>query len=270
MSHEVIQYLELKRIGFALQVRRNVDDAVVQAMAASLKVVGQLQPVRVRRVDNEPVVVDGELRCRAAKLLGWDEIAAIIEGRELCAAEVTQRQLISNCQRKGLTPLEIAHVMEELMRASGWNASELAAGLGFSNATVSRLLALLSLPETIQEKVQSGAVPASTAYEISKVADPVKQVAMARAAANGDLTRDDASARAKRERDCVTRTHPIVSRVKAMLDGDRSVTVCAPDLVMDSFIAVLEQLLGKARKSKAKNLELDVFVRSLRSELQPR
>ena len=72
--------------------------------------------------------------------------------------------------------------------------------LGFSNAKVSRLLAVLSLPEAIRDQVQAGTIPASAAYELARVEDPGRQAALAEDLAGGRLTRDGLAGMAKAER----------------------------------------------------------------------
>jgi ParB family chromosome partitioning protein len=204
---------------------------------------------------------------RAARLLGWSHVAVIFEEKELCPGETWHRMLSANLQRKSLAGIEAAHGIRDLMASTGWNAREAAEKLGVSDATVSRLLALLSLPEPIQEKVQSGAIAPALGYELSKVADPRKQAEMADEAANGRLTRDAAGAQARRQSDGPSPAEtPALSHAKAVLADGRSVTVRGPRLTLETFVACLEDLLSRARRARRQGTELVTFLKSLKEQ----
>ncbi len=157
--NEQIQYLPMGKIVCERQIRDGVAEASAQALAGGLKEVGQLQPIRVRKVGDKYVVVDGERRFHAAKYAGFEVIAAIIEPEELNEAQILHRQWIANCQREELTPMEKARAIARLMDLTGWSATETAKRLSMSGANVSRLLALLSLPASIQKQVEEGVIP---------------------------------------------------------------------------------------------------------------
>lgn len=261
MPQEQIQYLPLDQIIVEDNVRETFNDESLHGMALSLKAVGQLQPIRVRKAGQKFAIVDGERRFRAARTLGLPTLAAIVEAKALDEGELVQRQLIANVQRDDLLPLEKAKAVRRLMDVSQWNASAVSANLGLSNGNVSRLLALLELPEDIQQKVASGAIPASAAYHLAKVDDPSKQAELALQVENG-MTRDAlAGARkaARRSKD-ETSAQP-VSRATAVLSDDRSVTVAGPSLTLDGFIESLESCLATARQSRTKGLSLVTYLR---------
>jgi ParB family chromosome partitioning protein len=171
MPQERMIRLAVEKISAAKQVREQFDEESIAGLAATLKAQGQLQPVRVRKVGDKYILVDGERRYRAAKLAGLAELDVIVEEQELTPAETTERSLVANCQREDLKPLEKARGIDSLMTETGWNASEVAQRLGMSNATVSRLLTLLTLSEEIQEQVASGKIAPSAAAELAKVKD---------------------------------------------------------------------------------------------------
>lgn len=271
MSHEAIQYLPLERITVLPQVRQQIDEESLRGLAVTLKRIGQQSPIRIRRDGDRLIVVDGERRLMAAKLAGFSTIAVIIEERPLNAGEVTQRQLIANCQRKNLSPLEIAGAIAELIRETNWQYDEVAAELGFSPATVSRLLALLELPAPIQSQVAAGKIPASSAYQIARASDPQQQADLAEQVASGQLTRDALNGQMKRHKQSEKEAPKGVvspSRVTAALDGSRSVTVKGPGLTLESFIGWLEELLAKARKARPRGVELQAFIKMLKEQAQ--
>lgn len=261
---EQISLIPIGQITADEQVRKIFDKTAIESLAASLIEVGQLQPIRVRLTSNGYRIVDGELRFRAASEAGLGELAAIIEEKELGTADVLQRQLVANCQRNDLTPLETANAISQLMTATRCNASEAAKMLSMSPATVTRLLALLKLPEELQAKVANGELAASAAYELTRISEPAELAEAAAKLTSGKLTRDGLrSARKKGPHDP---DETKVSRVTAMLGDGRSVVVAGPELDLDQCIATLSQLLRKVRSAKRSGLSLQTLVNVLKDQ----
>ena len=268
MNQEQIVYLPLDKIEAAMQARREFSEESLRGLADTIAKLGQLEPIRVRSENDIYVVVAGERRLRAAKMCGFTTIAAIVEKDELDAAAVLHRQLVENCQTEDLKPLEKARAIAELMERTGKSASETAAMLGLSAATVSKLLAILELPKQIQLQIRDGAIPASAAYELSRVADADEQAALAQKISQG-LTRDGLSgivrSRSREHRDKPERP----ARVRVELGGGRSISLAGAGLDnLETLIAWLEELLGKARRLRPKGLALGTFVRILKDEAQ--
>ena len=267
-TQEQIQYLPIERIVAEKQARETFDEESLDGLLMSLREVGQLVPIRVRKAGEKFVIVDGERRYRAARKLGLSTLAAIVEAKDVAESEVLQKQLISNVQREDFLPLEKAKAIRRLMDVTKWTASEAASKLGISNPTVSRLLALLELPEDIQQRVASGAIPASSAYQLAKVSDPAKQAELAQQVASG-LTRD-ALVGARKAASRPNGESPVkpASRVTAMLSVNKSVTVASQSLDMDEFVASLEECLAKVRASRTKGHSLSTFIRICKDTAQ--
>jgi len=85
MSSEAIQYLDLDKVRHSPQVREHFDDREITALALSIRAVGQLMPIRVRRDGESFPVVDGARRTLAMRKLGSPTIAAIVEDKDLCS-----------------------------------------------------------------------------------------------------------------------------------------------------------------------------------------
>ena len=262
-----IQFLPLNKITTAKQVRENFDQESISGLAETLKIHGQLQPIRVLKVGDQYVITDGERRYRAAKIAGMAELLAIVEERDLSTAEVTERSLIANCQREDLTPTEKAFGIKALMDATGENCSEVALRLGMTGSTVSRLLTMVSLPKAILDQISAGLIPASAAPELAKIQDPSKQQEIAGQLASGKLTRDGVANAAKRKKRSSTRPAKTPSgRLIAMLGLGRVVSVVAPVLSLENAIELLDELIGKARKAKGQNLSLATFEKLLQDQ----
>ncbi len=250
-------------------VRNDSAEAALHDLAGSFGEVGQLQPIGLRRAGDRYDLVCGARRLGAAKLAGWTTVDATILDGELTPAEIIQRQLIENAQRENLTPMEIAAALKNLKDLTGWSVAQIARKVGFSSASVSKFLTLVELPHAIQDKIKSGDINASAGYGLSQVSDVAEQAALANQLADGTLTRDGLTGIVRRK-SSTRRTQTgsdALARIKAELSDGRSITVAGAGLTsLDTLIAWLEELLGKARKSRPKGLELGTFLRILKDE----
>ena len=151
MNDEQIVYLPLEKIEATRQPRTEFSEQSLRGLADTMTQVGLLQPIRVRREGEIYVVVAGERRLRAAKMSGrFTTIGAIVEQDELNAAAILHRQMVENCQKEDLAPPDMARGIKELMEQTGGTAADVASKLGFTRGTVAKLLALVDLPESIQ------------------------------------------------------------------------------------------------------------------------
>jgi ParB family chromosome partitioning protein len=175
------------------QPRKEFDPDALSRLAGSLRDKGQLQPIQVRwDADAERfVILMGERRWRAAREAGMKSLACVVRDGPLTEGEKLSLQLVENCLREDLAPVEQARAFRSLMDREGLSAEQLAGKLSVSKASVIKALSLLDLPAAIQERVDSGELPQSTAYEISKVDDPADQVRLATAVVEQGLTRAD-------------------------------------------------------------------------------
>jgi ParB family chromosome partitioning protein len=175
------------------QPREEFDHEALERLAESLKARGQLQPIRVRWDEGQGayVIICGERRWRAARMAGFTSLTCVIHEGPLSEGETLAIQLIENAVREDLKPVEQARAYKALMEQSGWDGKRLAAELNVTPATVSRVLALLDLPAPVQEKVEQGALPASTAYEISKLDTPDAQTVMAELVVSEGLSKTE-------------------------------------------------------------------------------
>jgi ParB family transcriptional regulator, chromosome partitioning protein len=266
MSQKTLQYVSRDRVKCDPQVRKKFSDEVIAELAQSILAVGILQPIQVRQDRDNFVVIDGELRLRAATKAGLPTVPVIVEDSKLTQPDVAIRQLISNCQRQDLSPLETASAIDAFMKATGLNGSQAAARIGKSSTTITRLLTLLSLPEHIRQQIDSGAIPISAGYELAKVAEPEKQNQLVAEITSGQLTRDGLTEKvqAQKAESQSPSVHRTPARVTAKLNAEKSVTVTAPDLNLSVFIEVLESLVARARQGRTKGADLNHFLKLLR------
>jgi ParB family transcriptional regulator, chromosome partitioning protein len=182
------------------QPRTDFDPEALDRLAASLKTRGQLQPIRVRWDEGEAVyrVVVGERRWRAARLAGINTVACLVVSGEPSPNELLIDQLMENVLREDLKPVEQARAYKTLMEQGGLTQIQLAETLQVAQSTIARALALLNLPASIQEQVDTGELASNLAYEITKVGDPEEQTELARKAAEGRIKRDEIRAKVAR------------------------------------------------------------------------
>jgi len=258
--------IPLARLSLAPQVRRHFDEASLDGLAASIREVGLQHPLIARRDGNALVVLDGERRHRACSRLGMTEVPVLIVSDAITIADVLLRQLACNLQREDLSPIDRAEAIRSLMKESSMTADEVAKRLGQSPATVSRTLTVLKLPEALRTQVASGQIPADAAYLLARVDDPARQSELAAEVVGGKLSRDALTRKMKRVRRAEAQAKDGPNRITALLGGGRSITVGGKGLTLDSLMEALEQLLSRARKSKAQGLSLTTFVRTLRDQ----
>jgi ParB family chromosome partitioning protein len=166
------------------QPREEFDEEALARLAESLRTRGQLQPIRVRWDEAQGVylIVCGERRWRAARMAGLATVTAIVAEGEIPPAELLAMQLVENCLREDLRPVEQARAYRSLMDANGWSIRQLAGELALDHSGVAKTLALLELPGPVQQEVDRGGLPPAAGYELSKLDDPAAQEELGRRA----------------------------------------------------------------------------------------
>ena len=141
------------------QPRREFNEEAIEALAASIKEHGVLQPIVVTKEDGKYKIVAGERRWRASKIAGLDKIPAII--RTLDSQNRLELSIIENAQREDLNAIELATAYAKLQTQFNLTAEEIAAKVGKSEQTVNNTLRLLTLPDEakqimVKEKLTEG------------------------------------------------------------------------------------------------------------------
>jgi ParB family transcriptional regulator, chromosome partitioning protein len=160
------------------QPRQAFDEDSLAELAASIDMVGLLQPVVVRRLSGSRYeLIMGERRWRACQLAGIDVIPAIV--RETSDDELLRNALIENLHREQLNPLEEAAAYQQLLDDFSATHDELARRIGRSRPHISNTIRLLSLPPAVQKRVAAGVLSAGHARALLSVEDPVAQEELA-------------------------------------------------------------------------------------------
>jgi ParB family chromosome partitioning protein len=175
------------------QPRREFPEGPLEELAASLKTRGQLQPIRVRYVaaSDRWIIVAGERRYRAALMAGLASLMAIEAKGDPDPDDVLEDQLVENLLRDDLKPIEQARAFKALIDRRGWTYRQLSERLSVSTGSISRALALLTLPEDLQRQVEDETIPASAAAELAKIEDDAERREIVGKIASGEMTRDE-------------------------------------------------------------------------------
>ncbi|MFO7873716.1 MAG: ParB/RepB/Spo0J family partition protein [Bacteroidales bacterium] len=151
------------------QPRSDFDEAALQDLSASIKEQGVIQPITLRKLEeNKLQLISGERRLKAAKMAGLAEIPAYIVAADDHA--LLEMAIVENIQRENLNPIEIAMGYKQLIENYDLTQETLSERLGKSRSSIANLLRLLHLPGEIQiglreEKIFTGHAKALLAIE---------------------------------------------------------------------------------------------------------
>ena len=158
----------------AVQPRQVFDEDALAELVHSIREVGLLQPIVVRRRGPETYeLVMGERRWRAAQEAGLDAIPAII--RDTDDLDMLRDALLENLHRSQLNPLEEASAYAQLLEDFECTHDELAGRIGRSRPQISNTLRLLKLSPAVQRRVAAGVLSAGHARSLLAVSDPEVQ-----------------------------------------------------------------------------------------------
>lgn len=137
------------------QPRSNFDDESLKELADSIRQLGLIQPITVRKLGfNQYQLVSGERRYRASKQIGLKQIPAYI--RIANDQESLEMALVENIQRQDLDPVEIALSYERLIDEIGLTQEKLSERVGKKRSTITNYLRLLRLDPIIQTGMRDG------------------------------------------------------------------------------------------------------------------
>ena len=168
------------------QPRTHFGDETLDALAVSIREVGVLQPIVVRKSVNGYELIAGERRLRAAKRAGLATIPAVI--RESDDAESLREALIENIHREDLGPIELAEAFRELLEDLGLTQEVLADRLGVSRSHIANTIRLLQLSADVQQLLADGKIQAGHGRALLSLADKESQTSLALRAAAEELS----------------------------------------------------------------------------------
>lgn len=146
-----INEIELSRIeANPFQPRTNFDEETLRELAESIKEIGLIQPITLRKIaDDRYQIIAGERRFRAAQMAGLESIPAFI--RKAKDEAMLEMALVENIQREDLDAIEIALSYQRLLEELEFTQEELSTRVGKKRSTIANYLRLLKLPAVIQK-----------------------------------------------------------------------------------------------------------------------
>jgi len=159
------------------QPRMNFDNEALQELSASIRTLGLIQPITVRRKGADKYqIISGERRYRASVMAGMDMIPAYI--RDASEQGMLEMAIVENIQRENLDPIEVAMSYQRLMDECRLTQEQMADRVGKKRASVANQLRLLKLPAKVQHDLKVGLVSVGHAKVLLGVEDPVIQEAL--------------------------------------------------------------------------------------------
>jgi ParB family chromosome partitioning protein len=166
------------------QPRTRFDDAKLEELAQSIKSVGVLEPILVRkRAAGGYEIVAGERRWRAAQRAGLETLPALVQQRD--DAQSLEAALVENMAREDLNPIEAARAVAALVEELGLTREEVGRRVGRSRVAVSNLLRLLDLPDEALALVEDGSLTEGHGRALLLADDHADRRRLARAAVDG-------------------------------------------------------------------------------------
>lgn len=157
------------------QPRTNFDEEALDDLAASIRELGIIQPLSLRKTGPDSYqIIAGERRFRAASRAGLDSVPAYI--RTANEAELTEMALIENIQREDLNAIEIALTFKKLIEQYQLTQERLSERIGKKRATIANFLRLLRLPADVQLGLRDKLVDMGHARALLSIDDPTVQL----------------------------------------------------------------------------------------------
>ena len=171
-NQDVVEKISLKKIRAGVyQPRQHFEETELQDLADSIKEHGVIQPIILRKTDDDFYeIIAGERRFRASKIVNLTEIPAIV--RKFSDNDALEIAIIENVQRSDLSPTEEARGYQRLMKEFAYTQEIVAKKVGKSRAHIANLLRLLTLPEKVREYLDSKQISMGHARAIINSINP--------------------------------------------------------------------------------------------------
>ncbi len=152
------------------QPRMSFDQEALEELSESIKTLGLIQPITVRRKeDGRYQIISGERRFRASRMAGMDMIPAYI--RDANDQGMLEMAIVENIQRENLDPIEVAMSYQRLIEECNLTQEQMAIRVGKKRASVTNFLRLLKLPAKIQHDLKVGLLSVGHAKVLLGVED---------------------------------------------------------------------------------------------------
>jgi ParB family chromosome partitioning protein len=154
----------------SFQPRRHFEESALEELADSIREQGLIQPLVVRRKEDQWELIAGERRWRASRKAGLSDVPVII--RSANDTEVLELALVENLQRENLNPIEEALGYQQLIERFDLKQEAVALKVGKSRTAVTNALRLLKLPETVRDSLKEGLITVGHAKVLLAISEP--------------------------------------------------------------------------------------------------
>ena len=168
------------------QPRTEFDEEALEELAESIRQLGLIQPITVKRSGDKYIIISGERRWRASQRAGLEAIPAYI--REVDDTTLHAMALVENIQREDLNAIEISLGMQRLVEECGLTQEALAERLGKKRSTVANYLRLLNLPDEVQFAIKGGIISMGHAKAIAAIESKTKQLSLLKKCVKNNLS----------------------------------------------------------------------------------
>ncbi len=168
------------------QPRTEFDEEALEELADSIRQLGLIQPITVKREGEKYIIISGERRWRASAKAGLENVPAYI--REVDDTTLHAMALVENIQREDLNAIEISLGMQRLVEECGLTQEALAERLGKKRSTVANYLRLLNLPDEVQFAIKGGLISMGHAKAIAAVDSKAKQLSLLKRCIKSNLS----------------------------------------------------------------------------------
>lgn len=209
------------------QTRTTFDEQALNELAASILVNGIVQPIVVRPANGRYQLIAGERRWRASKKISREYIPAVI--KQVSNEQAMEMTIVENLQREGLNPMEEARAFDRLSREFNLTQEQMSQRTGRERVSISNLVRLLRLPESVQQSIEKGEFSAGHAKALLML--------------EGDAV-IEAAHRIRSASLSVRQTEELVHRMLAPQDG--SAEQAQPKRAVDPNVRAAEEELQRA------------------------
>ncbi|MCA0957759.1 ParB/RepB/Spo0J family partition protein [Muricauda ruestringensis] len=223
------------------QPRSNFNDEALEELASSIRELGIIQPITVRKLDfNKFQLVSGERRFRASKLVGLETIPAYI--RIANDQESLEMALVENIQRQDLDPIEIALSYQRLIDEIEITQEKLSDRVGKKRSTITNYLRLLKLDPIIQTGMRDGFISMGHGRALINIDKKKEQIAIYE-----KIVSDGLSVRATEQ---LVKSH---KNPKATASESKKSSQNVPGFVSESLDSIKNRLATKVDITASKN-----------------
>ncbi|EKR73181.1 ParB/RepB/Spo0J family partition protein [Leptospira noguchii] len=168
------------------QPRKTFSEESLKELSETIKAHGVIQPIVVKELDSGYEIISGERRYRACKLAGFIKIPAIV--KNVSENQSMEMAIIENIQREDLNPIEEAIAYKTLSEKLNLKITDISARVGKNRSTISNLIRLLQLPDSVQDLIKNGRISEGHARPLLSLADRKKIEQLAYQIAEKGLT----------------------------------------------------------------------------------